>query len=353
MVRSGDRLAPAIPGSGGGGGPDEPQPVWNPAAAQVVPTGAGAPCWPPASVAAMPIEFAGSLVAGWLGGVVLDETRGDPGSPGPLALTATFWPAADGLELASGSTACGPAAGGLACAAVDAPAEPTAVTREPDPAALPADAGPGAFPPAALPVAPLQDAPAVADPLTGAEPPHVVVVVVVVVVDDAGSGVVMTGVAGGGVVVVVVVVVVEVVLVVVDPAGGVVVAVVEVVGAVVDPAGEMVVVGGGVVVVVVVVVVDATAAGAGVDVDVPLAAAPADCSPLSADATEHGRANRAQTAAEAPSTAIDDLRLIRASPIPERDACRLHPAVSGRVHGHELQNEPGAAEPDKSARRQA
>ena len=36
-------LAPAIPGSGGGGGPDEPQPVWNPAAAQVVPTGVGAP----------------------------------------------------------------------------------------------------------------------------------------------------------------------------------------------------------------------------------------------------------------------------------------------------------------------
>jgi hypothetical protein len=352
MVRSGDRLAPAIPGSGGGGGPDEPQPVWNPGAAQVVPTGAGAPWWPPASIAAMPIEFAGSLVAGWLGGVVLVVIRGDPGSPGPLALTATFWAAADGLELASGSTACGPAAAGLDCAAVDAPAEPTAVTREPDPAALPADAGPGAFPPTALPVDPPQDAPAVADPLTGAEPPQVVVVVVVVVVDDAGSGVGMTGVAGGGVVVVVVVEVV-VVVVVVDPAGGVVVAVVEVVGAVVDPAGEMVVVVGGVVVVVVVVVVDVTAAGAGVDVDVPLAAAPADCSPLSADATEHGRANRAQTAAEAPSTAIDDLRLIRASPIPERDACRLHPAVSGRVHGHELQSEPGAAEPDKSARRQA
>jgi hypothetical protein len=61
----------------------------------------------------MPIEFAGSLVAGSLGEVVLDEVRGDPGSPGALALTATFWPAADGLELASGPTSCGPAAGEL------------------------------------------------------------------------------------------------------------------------------------------------------------------------------------------------------------------------------------------------
>ena len=135
---------------------------------------------------------------------------------------------------------------------MDAPAEPTAVTREPEPAALPADAAPAALPPAALPVDPLQDAPAVGDPLAGAEPPQVVVVVVIVVVDDAGGGVVVTGVMGGGVVVVEVVVVV----VVVDPAGGVVV--VEGGVVIVDPAGGVVVVGGGVVVVVVVVVVSSS-----------------------------------------------------------------------------------------------
>jgi hypothetical protein len=46
--------------------------------------------------------------------VVLVEVRGDPVSPGPLPLAAIFCPAAHGLELASGPTSCGPAAGRLA-----------------------------------------------------------------------------------------------------------------------------------------------------------------------------------------------------------------------------------------------
>lgn len=231
---------------------------------------------------------------------------------------------------------------------------PTAVTSDPDPAELPVGEGPAALPadpsPAALPVVPPHDAPAVAlaDPAAGAEPPQVAVVVVVVVVDDeAGDGVGVMGVAGGGGVAAGGVVAGGVV------AGGVVAGgavvggdvLVVLVVVVVDPADDDVVV--------VVVVVDGSEAAEGVDVDAPVAAVPADCSPLSAHAIGHCRTSRTQRAAVAPSTATDGLRLIRASPVPERDFCRYDPAVCGRVNGYELQNEPGAAEPGESARRQA
>lgn len=43
IVKLEERLASAIPGRGGGGGPDESQPAWGPVPAQVVPTGVGAP----------------------------------------------------------------------------------------------------------------------------------------------------------------------------------------------------------------------------------------------------------------------------------------------------------------------
>jgi hypothetical protein len=152
-------------------------------------------------------------------------------------------------------------------------------------------------------------------------------VVVVVVDDEAGDGVGVMGVAGGGVAAGGVAaggVVADGVVAGGDVVGGDVVVVVVVV-VVVDPADDEVVA--------VVVVVDGSEAAAGVDVDAPVAAVPADCSPLSAHAIGHCRTSRTQRAAQAPSTATDGLRLIRASPVPEGDVCCYDPAMCGRVNG--------------------
>lgn len=64
IVRLEECLASAIPGRGGEDDPGDSQPAWGPVPAQVAPTGAGAPWWPPASIAAIPIKPVGSLVAG-------------------------------------------------------------------------------------------------------------------------------------------------------------------------------------------------------------------------------------------------------------------------------------------------
>jgi hypothetical protein len=99
-----DWVASAIPGSGEGLGVNDAQLAPEAAASQ---TAASCPCWwsPRTSVAAIPIEPAESVIAGWLATFPADSAgvRGGPDPPDPLPPAAAFWPTEEVAGLTPGS----------------------------------------------------------------------------------------------------------------------------------------------------------------------------------------------------------------------------------------------------------